>query len=127
MNKKTAAESIEEFKNNIVSNIPGLIAFAITDLDTGIALISHTNDKDFDPELASSFNLEVVKSKMKAVEALNLNEKIIDISINLGGQIHIIDIADNGEYFIYLAVDSSQSNLGMTKSLLKTYKKGLLT
>ena len=38
-------------------------------------------------------------------------------------QIHIIDVSDNNEYFIYLAVDSTKANLGMTKALLNKYKK----
>ncbi len=76
-----------------------------------------------DPELASAFNLEVVKAKFNAISALELNESIDDIMITLTNQIHIIDISENNEYFIYLAVDSSKANLGMTKALLNKYKK----
>ena len=43
--------------------------------------------------------------------------------ITLTNQIHIIDVSENNEYFIYLAVDSSKANLGMTKALLNKYKK----
>lgn len=43
--------------------------------------------------------------------------------ITLSSQIHIIDVSENGEYFIYLAVDSTRANLGMTKSILNKYKK----
>ncbi|GAQ50032.1 hypothetical protein FPK15_contig00088-0005 [Flavobacterium psychrophilum] len=43
--------------------------------------------------------------------------------INLSSQIHIIDVSENNEYFIYLAVDSTRANLGMTKALLNKYKK----
>lgn len=73
--------------------------------------------------MASAFNLEVVKAKLNAINALSLNETIDDIMITLSSQIHIIDVADNNEYFIYLAVDSTKANLGMTKALLNKYKK----
>ncbi len=43
--------------------------------------------------------------------------------ITLTNQIHIIDVSENNEYFIYLAVDSSKANLGMTKALLNKCKK----
>lgn len=119
-------KNIEKFKKNIIANVSGLIAFTITDLDSGVALLSHSVVPDFDAELASSFNLEVAKAKMKAIEALGLDEKIVDILITLDNQIHIIDIAQNEEYFIYLAVDSRKINLGMTRSLLKTAKKILI-
>jgi hypothetical protein len=45
--------------------------------------------------------------------------------ITLSSQIHIIDVSENSEYFIYLAVDSKKANLGMTKALLNKYKKEL--
>lgn len=79
---------------------------------------------DFDPELASAFNLEVVKAKINAIKALGLQGQSVDnIMITLSSQIHIIDVSENGEYFIYLAVDSTKANLGMTKSILNKYKK----
>jgi len=43
--------------------------------------------------------------------------------ISLTEQIHIIDISENNEYFIYLAVDSTKANLGLTRALLNKYKK----
>ena len=39
---------------------------------------SLTVNPDFDPELASAFNLEVVKAKMNAIKALNLQGQVID-------------------------------------------------
>ena len=69
---------------------------------------------------------EVVKAKQGAIKALGLDAKIQDILITLTDQIHIIDVAENGEYFIYLAVDSSKANLGMTRALLKKYKKDIV-
>ena len=54
---------------------------------------------------------------------MGLNESIDDIMITMTNQIHIIDVSDNNEYFIYLAVDSTKANLGMTKALLAKYKK----
>ncbi|GAA6771709.1 hypothetical protein AAGS39_24580 [Flavobacterium sp. CGRL2] len=83
---------------------------------------------DFDPELASAYNLEVVKAKMNAIKALNLQGQVVDnIMITLSSQIHIIDVSDNQLYFIYLAVDSTKANLGMTKSILNKYKKEIAT
>lgn len=84
-------------------------------------------DPSFDPNLASAYNLEVVKAKQNALQILGLasKEKIEDILITLTNQIHIIDIAASGGYFIYLAVDSSKANLGLTRALLAKYKKDL--
>ena len=117
---------LDEFKNDIKSNVPGFIAVSVTEVATGVCYVSLSDRKDFDPEIAAAFNLEVAKSKYKAIEALGLKSTIQDIIITLSDQLHIIDMSENGEYFIYLAVDSSSGNLGMTRALLKKYKKNII-
>ena len=117
------SDYLRQFGEEIKKNVPGYIAVAVTEIKSGISYYSNSAIADFDPELASAFNLEVVKAKLNAINALGLNETIDDIMITLSSQIHIIDVADNNEYFIYLAVDSTKANLGMTKALLNKYKK----
>ncbi len=117
------SDYLKLFGEEIKKNVPGYIAVAVTEIKSGISYYSNSAIADFDPELASAYNLEVVKAKLNAINALGLNETIDDIMITLSSQIHIIDVADNNEYFIYLAVDSTKANLGMTKALLNKYKK----
>ncbi|MBF4473114.1 MULTISPECIES: hypothetical protein [Flavobacterium] len=117
------SDFLKQFGEEVKKNIPGYIAVAVSEIKSGISYYSDTSVPSFDPELASAFNLEVVKAKLNAISALGLNESIDDIMITLTNQIHIIDISANNEYFIYLAVDSSKANLGMTKALLNKYKK----
>jgi hypothetical protein len=123
--KKTTLMSdyLKQFGEELKKNVPGYMAVAVTEIKSGISYYANSTVADFDPELASAFNLEVVKAKLNAINALGLNETIDDIMITLSSQIHIIDVADNNEYFIYLAVDSTKANLGMTKALLNKYKK----
>lgn len=115
---------LDTFKEN-VSKIDGYKAMAVTEIESGIAYISDSINPDFDPELASAYNLEVVKAKLKAIEALNLKTGIEDITITLDTEVHIINIATSGAFFVYLAVDSSKGNLGITRSLLNKYKQEL--
>lgn len=117
---------LDQFKEDIQKNVPGFIAVSVTEIASGVCYVSLSDKDNFDPEVASAFNLEVAKAKMKAIEALGLKAKIQDILITLDNQIHIIDMAENGEYFIYLAVDSDKANLGMTRALLKKYKKDIV-
>ncbi len=114
---------LEEFVQDIKKNIPGYIAVSVTEVSTGVCYVSDSTTKDFDPEIASAYNLEVVKAKKNAIKALDIDTQIQDILITLDGQIHIIDVSENGEYFIYMAVDSEKANLGMTRALLRKYKK----
>ena len=113
------------FMDDLKTNVAGFIAVSVTEIKTGMSYCSLTLDPAFDPELASAYNLEVVKAKQAAIAALGLTQKIDDILITLSSQIHIIDVSDNGEYFVYLAVDSSKANLGMTRAVLKKYSKDI--
>ncbi|WP_428223628.1 hypothetical protein [Flavobacterium sp.] len=117
------SDFLKQFGEDLRKNVPGFIAVAVAEIKSGISYFTESAVPGFDPELASAFNLEVVKAKLNAINALGLKESIDDIMINLKTQIHIIDISDNNEYFIYLAVDSTKANLGMTKALLNKYKK----
>lgn len=84
---------------------------------------SFSGVKSFDPEIASAYNVEVVKAKLKAVEALGLSDKIDDILITLSSQIHLIKMAPNQKIFIYLAADSTKANLGMARAVLRKYSE----
>ncbi|WP_417940236.1 hypothetical protein [Flavobacterium sp. RS13.1] len=117
------SDFLQQFGDEIKKNVPGYIAIAITEIKSGISYYSDSALASFDPELASAFNLEVVKAKLNAINALGLSQSIDEIMISLTEQIHIIDISENNEYFIYLAVDSTRANLGLTRALLNKYKK----
>lgn len=118
-------QTLNTFVENIKVNVPGFIAVAVTEIESGVSYQSFSANPNFDPTLASAYNLEVVKAKFKAIKALGLQEDIRDISITLTDQVHIIDIAPSGSYFIYLAVDSENANLGITRTLLNKYKTDL--
>ena len=118
---------LDKFIQDMKTNVPGFIAVSVTEVRSGVSYGAESVDPSFDPNLASAYNLEVVKAKQNALQILGLasKEKIVDILITLTNQIHIIDIAASGGYFIYLAVDSSKANLGLTRALLAKYKKDL--
>ena len=118
---------LDKFIQDMKTNVPGFIAVSVTEVRSGVSYGSESVDPSFDPNLGSAYNLEVVKAKQNALQALGLatQEKIDEIVIVLTDQNHIIDVSANGSYFIYLVVDSSKANLGITRSLLARYKKDL--
>ena len=120
------SDFLNKFGEDLQTNVSGFIAVSVTEVKSGMSYYSLTTNSSFDPELASAYNLEVVKAKLSAIKALNLTQKIENIMINLSSQIHIIDISEEGDYFIYLAVDASKANLGMTKAILNKYKKDIV-
>ncbi|WP_281231590.1 hypothetical protein [Flavobacterium gelatinilyticum] len=121
------SDFLQNFQNDLRENVSGFIAVSVTEVETGMSYCSLSVNPDFDPELASAYNLEVVKAKLNAIKALGLTQKINDILITLTDQIHILDVSEDGKYFIYLAVDSNKANLGLTRATLSKFKKDIIT
>jgi predicted regulator of Ras-like GTPase activity (Roadblock/LC7/MglB family) len=105
---------------NILNDLPGALAVAIVDISSGMSLASHTNSS-INPETAAAYNTEVVKQKQKAMQALKLQgENIEDILITLTNQLHLIKLVDDNKKFIYLVVNSRDTNLAIAREVLRS-------
>lgn len=105
---------------NIINDLPQMVAVAVVDVQSGMSLASHSNSPALNPETAAAYNTEVVKQKQKAMTALKLTgETIDDILITLTNQIHLINIIDGGKKFIYLVVNSRDTNLAIARDVLR--------
>ncbi|GAA4594318.1 hypothetical protein GCM10023194_60830 [Planotetraspora phitsanulokensis] len=108
--------------------IDGAIGGAVVDYGSGMALGTIGGSKELDLQVAAAANTEVVKAKLRAMEALQLQDSIEDILITLGGQYHIIrPLAGRGGkgLFLYLALDRNRANLAMARHQLRTIEDKL--
>ncbi len=106
----------------IITDLPSLVAVAVVDINSGMALASHSNSPSLNPETAAAYNTEVVKQKQKAMSALKLTgEKIEDILITLSSQSHLLKLNSAGNKFIYLVVNSRETNLAIAREVLRTH------
>lgn len=106
----------------IISDLPTLMAIAVVDISSGMALASHSNTPSINPETAAAYNTEVVKQKFKAMSALKLQgETIQDILITLSNQLHLIKLNSSGNKFIYLVVNSRDTNLAIAREVLRQH------
>ncbi|TVT40325.1 hypothetical protein FNT36_12650 [Hymenobacter setariae] len=104
---------------NIINDLPSLLAVAIVDISSGMSLASHSNS-GINPETAAAYNTEVVKQKLKAMNALKLQgETIDDILISLTNQLHLIKLVADSKKFIYLVVNSRDTNLAIAREVLR--------
>lgn len=111
------SDFLQNFQNDLKENVNGFIAVSVTEVETGMSYCSLSLNPDFDPELASAYNLEVVKAKLSVTRTLNIKTD----------QIYILDVSEDGKYFIYLAVNSSKVNLGLTRATLAKFKKDIIS
>ncbi|MBX0291510.1 hypothetical protein K3G63_13755 [Hymenobacter sp. HSC-4F20] len=109
----------------ILNDLPSLVAVAVVDTNSGMSLASHSNSPSINPDTAAAYNTEVVKQKQKAMSALKLaGETIEDILITLTNQIHLLKLTENNK-FIYLVVNSRDTNLAIAREVLRTHASSL--
>jgi hypothetical protein len=99
------------------SEIPGFIAASLVDIDSGMTLAVKSTRTEFDLAVASAYNSELVKQKLKIMKALNLKTNLEDMILTLGDQIHFIKIL-SPTLFIYLAADRSLANIAIVRTVV---------
>ena len=106
---------------DILAELPTLLVVAVVDSETGMPLASHSNVANFDVETATAYNTEVVKAKLKAIKALKLDQTLQDILLTLTDQLHLLRLSPDGNKFIYLAVNSRDTNLAQARQVMRSH------
>ena len=108
--------------------IDGALGVALVDYHSGMTLGTDGGGPNLDLEVAAAGNTEVVRAQTKAMSRLGLDDKIEDILITLGTQLHLIRLisSSNGAgLFLYLCLDKGKSNLAMARRELQSIERGL--
>jgi predicted regulator of Ras-like GTPase activity (Roadblock/LC7/MglB family) len=114
-------EEITAIIKDMSDNLPGFIAASLVDLDSGMTLGVYSRRDDFDLTAASAYNSELVKQKVKIMEALGLQTDLEDLTMTLGDQIHMIALTESKLSFVYLAVERAGSNLAIMRKVMKSH------
>ncbi|MEZ5337736.1 MAG: hypothetical protein R3F46_05680 [bacterium] len=115
--------NIESSMNELMS-IDGFMAASIVDCSSGM-MLGEIGNGVINLEVAAAGNTEVVRSKRKVMEKLNLKDDIEDILITLGKQYHLIrPVTQEGlDLFIYLVLDREKSNLALARVKLSQIER----
>ena len=106
-------------------NVDGALAAAVVDFASGM-MLAGGGSPAIDLEIAAAGNTEVVRSKMKTMKMLGLNDTIEDILITLGKQYHLIRPLQKHEgLFLYSVLDKSKSNLALARRSLVDVERNL--
>ena len=116
---------INEAFDHFAADIPGFVAASLVDIDSGMTLAVRSTRTDFDLGVASAYNSELVKQKMKIMKALNLKTTLDDMIITLGDQIHFIKLL-SPTMFIYLAAERANSNIAIVRTVVNKHSVGVV-
>ena len=108
--------------------IEGAIGVALVDYTSGMTLGTAGGSAELDLSVAAAGNTDVVRAKLRAMEMLNLSEKIEDILITLDTQYHMIRplTSRSGKgLFLYVALRRDRANLAMARHQLKRIENEL--
>lgn len=108
-------DQYEAALDGIENGVKGFIGASVVDLDSGMALASRTRRPDFDLDVASAYNSELVKAKLGTMRVLNISSTLEDMLLTLGDQLHLIKLIGTTT-FVYVAVERAQTNLALLRS-----------
>ncbi len=111
-----------EVFETISAEIPGFIAASLVDIDSGMTLAVKSTRPDFDLAVASAYNSELVKQKLKIMKALNLKTNLEDMILTLGDQIHFIKVL-SPTLFVYLAAERANSNIAIVRTVVNKHSQ----
>lgn len=117
-------KELNETLEQIAGEINGFIGASVVDMDSGMTLATITKRPDFDLSIASAYNSEMVKLKLKTISSLNLKSQLEDMLLTLSDQIHLIKMIGKGT-FLYLAAERASTNLAIVRSTVGRVAGGL--
>jgi hypothetical protein len=118
-------KDILEVIGKIEAEVGGFIAASLVDLESGMTLAARSRRPEFDLALASAYNSEMVKAKLKTMKVLNLQTNLEDMLLTLGDQIHLIKII-SPTTFLYLAAERAATNLALVRSTVGRHAPNLV-
>lgn len=113
------SDTIASVFQEVKTQLAGLKAISAVEIDTGLPYSVLAVDPAFDLEAASAYNAEVLKTKIRAKDAMGMtDEKVEMMMVELTHQIHVILPTDDGKSLIYMAADRASANLGIVRKVM---------
>lgn len=110
-------------------SIDGALGVCLVDWESGMSLGAMGGGKYLDLDVAAAGNTEIVRAKMRTMQALRLDDDIEDMLVTLGKQYHVIRLINSAGtskgLFLYLVLDRAKANLALARHSLKRIESEL--
>lgn len=111
----TNADKYQAALEAVRASVSGYIGASVVDMESGMALAANSARPDFDLEVASAYNSEMVKAKLNTMRILNITSGLEDMLITLGDQLHLIKLVGDNQ-FVYVAAERAATNLALLRA-----------
>ena len=108
-----------------ILNVEGALAAGIVDYESGM-LLAGSSTHSIDLDIAAISSTEVVRSQIKIMKMLQLNDQIEDILITLNSRYHLIrPLKTLDGLFLYSVLDKHKASLALSRRALIDVEKSM--
>ncbi|MBF9141782.1 hypothetical protein [Hymenobacter properus] len=116
-----ASARIESAMRHLLAELPDLLMAAVAEVASGKPLATYTVDRDLRPGTVAGYNAEAVRQVQAGLRALGTPaEQVAEMVFTLPSQLHLLRLVPPGQWFIYLAVDSRDTNLAIAREVMRS-------
>ena len=109
-----------------LNQINGFIGGWLVDSETGFVMVGEGGGDAFDHEAAISANVGVARANFKAIDTLKVKDRVDDILISLGKELHLIRPLENTpKVFLCVALDKGSANPGQARVQMKKVEQSV--
>jgi hypothetical protein len=115
-----SATGAEAAIQHLLTELPELLMAAVVTSSSGQVLASYTTDTRLWPgSVATSWSATVQQLQSAQVAQGQGEEKIEEVLTTLASQLHLLRLQPGEQHFLYLAIDSRDSNLALAREVMR--------
>ena len=109
------ATAAEVALHQLLAELPELLLAAVLEVASGQPLATYAAERSYQPSLLAAPVTAVVRA-LSASQA-PAAEQLCEVVLTLASQLHLTQLAPGGQYLLYLAVESHDTNLALLRQL----------
>jgi ribosomal protein S18 acetylase RimI-like enzyme len=115
-----SATGAEAALQHLLTEQPELLMAAVVATSSGQALASYTTEARFWPGAVAPFWSAMVQ-QLKSAQVVQGQgeEKVEEVLTTLASQLHLLRLQPGEQHFLYLAIDSRDSNLALAREVMR--------
>lgn len=115
-----AAAAASTALHYLLRELPDLLLAAVLEVATGQPLATYATERHYQPSLLAAPTAAVVRQLQAAQAAQGpAAEQVQEVLLTLPSQLHLLRLLPGNQQFLYLAVDSRDTNLAIARQLMQ--------